>query len=237
MGAAGANILRLAWGNQALAHYLRTFQILLEANRQAAREHSQKPLDSLTNLVPTATWNPRHFFTRMILPAIANASTKALRAETERALLVTGLAIRRYQLRHQGRVPENLQVLVPDLLNSVPIDRMDGAPLRYRVDSPKAFTLWSVGSDQFDQGGDGSFPQENANHRGNVPWWLAVDAVWPQQASLEELAAWQQVETERQARKSRNQPAGTTATMSPELLKRYGLMPPTNAAPNPSKTK
>jgi hypothetical protein len=53
---------------------------------------------------------------------------KALRAETERALLVTGIALRRYHLRH-GQFPATLETLVPEFLDAVPLDRMDGQPL------------------------------------------------------------------------------------------------------------
>ncbi|MCC7377285.1 MAG: hypothetical protein IT581_21665 [Verrucomicrobiales bacterium] len=228
IGALGGSLLRLTWGNQALAHYLKTFQSMLETNRLAAKQHSIQPVESLSNLPSLSPWNPRHFLTRMLLPALEKSSTKALRAETERALLRTGIALRRYQLRHQGKVPANLQALVPELLDAVPLDRMDGAPLRYRADTATEFTLWSLGQDRLDNDGDGSVPKDQTSHRGNFYWWLAVDAVWPQPASAEEVAAWQQTLKDRRSR--RNLPAtNAPMTMSPDLMRRYGLSPGTNA--------
>src|SRR5438876_1076887 len=70
-------------------------------------------------------------------------------------LAVVSIAIKRYQLRH-GKLPAGLDGLVPEFLAEVPRDRMDGKPLRYRVNAQAGFMLYSVGSDGIDNGGDGA---------------------------------------------------------------------------------
>ncbi|MBL9138577.1 MAG: hypothetical protein JNK85_22100 [Verrucomicrobiales bacterium] len=235
VGIAGAGLARVIWGDQALAQYLRTFQVMLDANREAAKSKSMKPFDSLHSLVPTTAFNPRYFLVRMILPALDRAGTKALRAETERDLLVTGIAIRRYQLGHNGKPPADLQALIPTYLDAMPIDRMDGQPLRYRAEADNSYTLWSVGDDRADNGGDGQRTTENSGDRSHANWWLARDAVWPRHATAEEMSAWQQEDVERRDRRARKgtRPSEPLKTMDPELLKRYGLQPPTNTPANP----
>jgi hypothetical protein len=90
--------------------------------------------------------------------------------EVGRRLLVTAIALQRYHLAH-GNYPENLNELVPDFLTMVPIDLMDGKPLRYQKKSDGTFLLYSVGEDGEDNGGD---PVNGAKF-----WLKARDAVWP----------------------------------------------------------
>ena len=49
-----------------------------------------------------------------------------------------------------GRLPQSLAELVPEYLGAVPVDDMDGKPLRY---SPEKKVLYSVGKDLADDGG------------------------------------------------------------------------------------
>jgi len=62
-----------------------------------------------------------------------------------------GLALERYRLAH-GVYPEALDALVPDYLEALPVDRINGEPLHYRLgtDGP---VVYSVGSDGDDDGG------------------------------------------------------------------------------------
>ena len=62
-------------------------------------------------------------------------------------LIRAAVAAKRYQRRH-GRLPENLQALVPEFLSSVPIDPFTGKPLRsIRSDE---LMIYSVGLDRMD---------------------------------------------------------------------------------------
>lgn len=47
------------------------------------------------------------------------------------------LAIQMYRTQHTGKLPDNLNQLVPEFLDSVPIDPVTGQPLAYKVESGK----------------------------------------------------------------------------------------------------
>jgi hypothetical protein len=53
-------------------------------------------------------------------------------------------------LSHDGKLPENLQALVPTYLAAVPDDPFDGKPFRY---SPEKKIVYSVGKNLVDDGG------------------------------------------------------------------------------------
>ncbi len=64
------------------------------------------------------------------------------------------LASHQYQRNH-GEFPNSIEQLVPNFLDSVPIDPMDdtGAPLRYRLETDGTAVVWSVGPDGIDDDG------------------------------------------------------------------------------------
>jgi hypothetical protein len=67
-------------------------------------------------------------------------------------LLQADLAIRLYQ-HETGRLPRDLQQLVPEYLPSVPIDPHSGQPVIYRQATHGSFVLYSVGFDGQNNGG------------------------------------------------------------------------------------
>jgi hypothetical protein len=95
--------------------------------------------------------------------------------EVARRALVQILAIRIWQLRHNGHFPESLEALVPDTLSSLPVDPYSGksfgfnrsngqevSPLREALTAtlgkghasvPGSWLLYSVGPDRLDDGG------------------------------------------------------------------------------------
>ena len=100
---------------------------------------------------------------------------RALEVETEKNLAITAIALKRYELRH-GKPAARLTDLVPEFLAAVPIDRMDGKPLRYHLNADGSFKLYSVGLNGTDEGGDPT-PEKPLEHFGNI--WQGKDAVWP----------------------------------------------------------
>jgi hypothetical protein len=94
-------------------------------------------------------------------------------------MALTAIALKRYHLRH-GTFPNTLQELVPPYLSQLPVDYMDGKPLRYRRDGP-SFFLWSVGNDGQDGGGVPNQAMPYGTFTGRY------DFVWPQPASEQEL--------------------------------------------------
>ena len=116
---------------------------------------------------------------------------RAAESESRRRILVTALALERYRLRH-GAYPQTLSSLAPEFLPSVPVDFMDGQPLRYRLTDDGHFILYSVGLDATDNGGEMP-PHEISSRRSPMgsPRMSAsdTDIVWPRPASTEEVEA------------------------------------------------
>jgi hypothetical protein len=109
---------------------------------------------------------------------------KAATAETQRRMVITAIAIKRYHLRH-GQRPAALSALVPEFLSAIPIDPMDGKPLRYQTSSNDEFLLYSIGIDGTDDGGDSKPASPNAK---SFFWTTGNDWVWPMPASREDVA-------------------------------------------------
>lgn len=129
--------------------------------------------------------NYQSFFT---LPGCV---VRAMRAETERSLVLCAIALKRYALKHQGASPPALESLVPDFLPSVPTDYMDGKPMKFRVKTDGSSVLYSVGEDGKDNGGDASLAIDKSNRR---DLWSRKDLIWPAPATPEETEAFREAE-------------------------------------------
>jgi hypothetical protein len=119
------------------------------------------------------------------LSALSRVITRALRIETERSLVLCAIALKRHLLLH-NKIPQALGQLVPEFLAAVPVDYMDGQPLRYRTNADGSFTLFSVGEDGKDDGGDASMLPDKTGLRA---LWNRKDVVWPAPALPEEIEA------------------------------------------------
>jgi hypothetical protein len=120
----------------------------------------------------------------------------AAEAEAERRILLTAFALERYRLKH-GSYPSTLAPLAPEFLKTVPVDFMDGQPLRYRLRDDGRFLLYSIGLDGVDDGGrivsqakpgDADFRPADFN---GIP---TGDIVWPFPASTVAVNARRQQE-------------------------------------------
>ncbi len=109
---------------------------------------------------------------------------RVVEIETTRRMMVTALALRRHQLKH-GKVASTLDALVPELLPAVPVDGMDGKPLRYQPNPDGTFLLYSVGEDGKDDGGDSSLAKGRTKFS---QIWDGKDALWPAPATAEEAS-------------------------------------------------
>jgi hypothetical protein len=109
---------------------------------------------------------------------------RSLGTQTQRELTVTAIALKRFELRH-GKLPSSLAALLPEFLQALPVDYMDGQPMRYRLNADGTFTLYSVGSDFKDDGGDGNVLPD----RSSYSLWNCKDALWPLPATPEEIEA------------------------------------------------
>jgi len=136
---------------------------------------------------------------------------------------MAAVALKRYRLRH-GKAASDLASLVPEFLPQVPIDLMDGQPLRYRLNADGSFLLYSIGEDGKDDGGD---PVRLS--KGSKPsFWYGRDLVWPTPASPEEIAAFETEESKQ---------ANVSSTNAMKFLEKMtGFKIATNQ-PNPKSVK
>jgi hypothetical protein len=107
---------------------------------------------------------------------------KVMTIQTAKQVTMTAIALKRHQLKN-GNYPMDLNSLVPEFIPTVPLDPVDGQPLRYRPKADGTFLLYSVGENGVDDGGD---PSLEKNVTSSNYYWLnphALDWVWPQPAT------------------------------------------------------
>jgi hypothetical protein len=152
--------------------------------------------DSLTN----------HPFETVSQNAVSQlaAIRHAARAEVTKNVAIAAIALKRYEFRHK-QLPDSLGELVPDFLKAVPTDYLSGQPLHYRRNDDGTFTLYSVGRNGQDDGGNAALEKtgETSYSSSNYYDWQqdnALDWVWPQPATEEEIQKYY----EAQGKQSRN---------------------------------
>lgn len=184
---------RFSWSFQAELRTLKQLQRLIELMRSGASQASYQSIrDDLDLLLIEAT--TKNTYDRLRYPPPESVITlgltlkKAMRAETERSLLLSAIALQRHKLRH-GHYPELLGALVPEFLPAVPGDYLDGQPIKYHRNDDGSYTLYSVGEDGKDDGGDASLAPEAESPR---DLWRRRDVVWPAPATPEEVEEYRQ---------------------------------------------
>ena len=173
-------VYRLAFINDDELFYLKSMQQTLTALRlvKAHRPwHEAKQEIDLTmariNQMASSPNRLRYWLSRLAIPNFNRAIITGVRMETEQQLAVTAVALKRYELRH-GEPPKSLEPLVPEFLPTLPYDPMSAKPLVYRLKPDGGFTLYSVGEDGQDNGGD-----PNPASGAGFGLWEGRDAVWP----------------------------------------------------------
>jgi len=76
--------------------------------------------------------------------------TRARKLDADFATTRAALALAGYANQHDGKLPETLEELAPEYIEAIPLDPMDGEPLRYDNVARK---VWSIGRDLTDEGG------------------------------------------------------------------------------------
>ncbi|MBA4146811.1 MAG: hypothetical protein H0X66_01765 [Verrucomicrobia bacterium] len=182
---AGDRLVGYAWRNIVAdgdeLFYLRFMQQHLETVRSFRAEQNFSETDLLlarnqseVQRVLKSSRRVRYPLSALAIQSLIRAHQTCARNETFRRMTVTAIALKRHELRH-GKFPPDLTTLVPDFIASVPIDCMDGKPLKYRLNPDGTFLLYSVGEDGKDDGGDPT-SQNNVDQHS---LWTGRDAVWP----------------------------------------------------------
>jgi hypothetical protein len=183
--------LRLLTGDQALLEATRSVETnysFLTARLQ--QENKLQKLFITTNEEVVWFGNPKEMDMHLMLSAslhgLSAVFPRVMRVEAAKQTAITAIALKRYQLKH-GNYPAGLNSLVPEFVSAVPLDPVDGQPLRYRPNSDGTFLLYSVGENGMDDGGDASLEKgvTSSSYYWQNPH--ALDWVWPQPATEAEI--------------------------------------------------
>jgi hypothetical protein len=180
-------VWRFAWSHQAELRHLRNMTEVVNLADTAANSRSYRAIEPEWDFLLKRV-GEKGFYDRLRFPppesvtSVGRTIEKAMRAETERSLVLAAIALKRYQLR-QGKYPERLQALTPEFLTAVPVDFMDGQPVKYQRLDETSFVLYSVGEDGRDDGGDVRPPTSSPAR----DLWQRRDYVWPAPATPEEV--------------------------------------------------
>ena len=86
---------------------------------------------------------------------------KAGEVQTLMQCAAVACALERYRLTNKS-YPDQLESLTPDYIDRIPLDVIDGKPLRYQQDGSVGYVLYSVGWNRRDEAGVSSFESATA---------------------------------------------------------------------------
>ena len=95
---------------------------------------------------------PYNFLTRVAVPNFAKAIQTLARNQTLANEASIACALERYRLAH-GQYPDSLSALVPQFIQPLPHDLINGEPLKYRRADRGGYLLYSIGWNEKDDGG------------------------------------------------------------------------------------
>lgn len=152
---------------------LQLFQTLIDSAEPSSWQEQLSSLDRMKQDYPDspAICLLTRLLSRSSLDYITNEYKALMVAETMANMATTAIALKRYQLKHDGSLPPMLDTLVPEYLPSIPIDPVDGKPLRYKPEG-NMFSLYALRFNKTDDGGDQSLRQNSPDK----------DLVWPRPA-------------------------------------------------------
>ena len=128
------------------------FPIVQSGKHLIDRQAMMKTMASIEKARVTGSLNPQNVMALMMLPAMGSAAQKAAMINNAVDLANVACALERCRLAH-GEYPESLAVLVPQFMEKIPPDVVDGLPLHYHRTSDGRFVLYSTGWNGKDDGG------------------------------------------------------------------------------------
>jgi hypothetical protein len=127
--------------------YLEGFDV---TNRRVSSAKIEKAVDNA--MASLSHFRPYNYLALVMVPNFSRAVQTLSRNQCMAEEALTACALERYRLAH-GKYPETLAALVPQLLEKVPPDIINGEPLKYRLKENDQFVLYSVGWNGKDDGG------------------------------------------------------------------------------------
>jgi hypothetical protein len=91
-------------------------------------------------------------FSNMLLPALGKSNIRFAAYQARHRAAKSAVAIERYRLSHNSRLPGALDELVSQFLPTIPNDPFDGKPMRFHS-TPTGYVVYSVGENGRDDGG------------------------------------------------------------------------------------
>ena len=140
------------WWQQNQVTYADMHQPVLLALASHSTPAFLHQLRASNNLTPASPISPYRFFAWAFLPAYEKVTANTARSANATRLALTACALERHYLA-RGVYPDSLTALVPTYLSAVPLDVIDGAPLRYRRNDDGTFNLYSIALDGDDDNG------------------------------------------------------------------------------------
>lgn len=120
-------------------------------------------------------WRLRYHHIAILSPSLYYDSLRVERLTQRRDAVLAAIALELYRRKH-GTWPETLDSLVPGFLPSVPPDRFDGEPLRYRLVNGRPL-LYSVGADYDDDEGRPPVARRPHTAESLATWWRPRELV------------------------------------------------------------
>jgi hypothetical protein len=132
----------------------------LTTNIAFARLPDPQRVHSISNAqaIAAAAKRGRYFFTASLLPAFDKFALRDANHRAQARTALVALALERFRLANNGQLPDQLAALVPAYLDKIPFDPFDGQPIRFKK-LPTGYVVYSVGSDQKDDGGAERVPK------------------------------------------------------------------------------
>jgi type II secretory pathway pseudopilin PulG len=145
------------------------------ASGAALKEEMKGQFSEMEKALDAPFGKLRHMFSSIAIPNYMRAFDVALQNEAQRRMTITGIALKRFQLQN-GRFPGSLSELAPQFIAAELTDPWSGKPFHYRLNSDGTFTLYSVGDDGCDDGGN---PASTQSTNASPGMWPGKDVVWP----------------------------------------------------------
>jgi hypothetical protein len=135
--------------------------------------------DGLAERLQAMPTRPSTVFVKLLMPSVSRLGLRTGQAQTLVDAARVGCGLERYRLA-MGRSPEALGLLVPRFLDSVPLDVIDGRPLRYLGGEGDGYRLYGVGWNGVDDGGVVGWAEDGQRVRrkkldpaaGDWVWWM-----------------------------------------------------------------
>jgi hypothetical protein len=163
------------WIRQNQAFHAETMDTLITGLRSADNTRCISSLPPWTvlesgNLKAKRGFRPYRMLSDLTLPSLNKFPQRGDRLLASTRLAGAVCALERYRIAN-GTYPKTLPELTPRFATALPTDPVNGAPLRYQLESDGTFTLYSIGLNQKD---DGGFSDEQSTNGGEP-----LDWVWP----------------------------------------------------------